>query len=226
MVIPDSVIELGEKCFYQCKNLRRVEFGVSPSLKKIGDLCFAGSCLQSFNIPASVVDVGRGILNECPINDENFTCDSGAFVARGFLQLSKDSRVCYGAICSVSEIIIPDCVVVLNVKCFYGCSSLQRVTFNASSNLKFIYEDVEYNSIQELENDLSIRRTVKHSICFDKAMISTPQMRQDCSPGRCIVCAVFGILNDEFSKFFGVLLKTFITRKASDYIRNYTFRQS
>ena len=35
-----------------------------------------------------------------------------------------------------------------------------------------------------------------------------------------------GFLNDEFSKFFGVILRTFINRKASDYIRNYTFRQS
>lgn len=40
------------------------------------------------------------------------------------------------------------------------------------------------------------------------------------------MCTVFRIINDEFSKFFGVILRTFINRKASYYIRYYTFRQS
>lgn len=53
-------------------------------------------------------------------------------------------------------------------------------------------------------------------------MILTPKMRQDCSSER---CTVFGILNYEFSKFFDVILRAFISHKVFDYIRNYTFRQ-
>ena len=37
---------------------------------------------------------------------------------------------------------------------------------------------------------------------------------------------VFRIFNNEFSKFFGVVPGTFINRKASDYIGNYTVWQS
>ena len=56
-------------------------------------------------------------------------------------------------------------------------------------------------------------------------MILTPQMRQDIRQED-VSCTVFRILNDEFSKFFRVILRTFINRKVSDYIRNYTFWQS
>ena len=41
-----------------------------------------------------------------------------------------------------------------------------------------------------------------------------------------VSCTIFRVFNDEFSKFFRVVLRTFINRKVSDYIWNDTFRQS
>ena len=41
-----------------------------------------------------------------------------------------------------------------------------------------------------------------------------------------VPCTVFWVFNDEFSKLLGAVLGTFINRKASDYIRNYTCGQS
>ena len=37
--VPDSVVELGEKCFENCKNLRRVTLVDYPSLSVSVDVC-------------------------------------------------------------------------------------------------------------------------------------------------------------------------------------------
>ena len=38
--IPNNVRELCDRCFYRCKSLRRVNFGSSSSLERIGASCF------------------------------------------------------------------------------------------------------------------------------------------------------------------------------------------
>ena len=42
--------------------MRRVTFGPSSSLERIGDFCFGGSPLVGFKPPPSVRDVGRSIV--------------------------------------------------------------------------------------------------------------------------------------------------------------------
>lgn len=39
VIIPDNVVELGDKCFCYCKCLRNVTLGPSSKLQQIGDLC-------------------------------------------------------------------------------------------------------------------------------------------------------------------------------------------
>ena len=52
--IPNSVSELCDRCFYKCKRLRRVTFGSSSSLKRIGVSCFWTSGVEEVSIPDGV----------------------------------------------------------------------------------------------------------------------------------------------------------------------------
>ena len=51
---PDSVRELCNYCFRECKSLRRVMFGSSSSLEQIGAHCFDRSGVEEMNIPDNV----------------------------------------------------------------------------------------------------------------------------------------------------------------------------
>ena len=46
--VPDSVCELCDGCFSTCESLRRVTFGPSSSLERIGALCFYRCSLVRF----------------------------------------------------------------------------------------------------------------------------------------------------------------------------------
>ena len=39
--IPDSVVELGDRCFYGCKSLRRIRFGTGSRLERVGAEAFS-----------------------------------------------------------------------------------------------------------------------------------------------------------------------------------------
>ena len=52
--IPNTVRELCDQCFKGCENLRRVTFGSSSSLERIGVSCFNGTALDEVSIPDSV----------------------------------------------------------------------------------------------------------------------------------------------------------------------------
>ena len=52
--IPDSVEELCDQCFCECKSLSRVTFGESSSLKLIGKEAFCGSGVRESHIPDGV----------------------------------------------------------------------------------------------------------------------------------------------------------------------------
>ena len=59
--IPDSVVELCEGCFKECKSLRRVTFGASSSLERIGVSCFEGSGVEEVSVP----DCVRELCDDC-----------------------------------------------------------------------------------------------------------------------------------------------------------------
>ena len=78
--IPDSVPELCDGCFRGCKSLRRVTFGPSSSLERIGADCFYRCRLVECEIPASVRAIGGGAFGEfdrwhCVPRWVQFPCD-------------------------------------------------------------------------------------------------------------------------------------------------------
>ena len=64
MIIPDSVTEIGDSAFFNCKNLTSVTIG--NSVTSIGDQAFYGcSSLTSATIPAGVTSIGGLAFGEC-----------------------------------------------------------------------------------------------------------------------------------------------------------------
>ena len=62
--IPDSVLEIGDLCFYSCKNLKVVK--LSESLIDLGDAVFSDcQSLESITIPRSVQQLGDGLFMGC-----------------------------------------------------------------------------------------------------------------------------------------------------------------
>ena len=136
--IPDSVEEICDKCFYGCRNLSRVTFGESSSLKRIGHWAFHRSGLTDFSLPGNVMSVGGASFSECPMTSF-VICDANQLfdVVDHFL-MSTDFRVCYGCIGELNEVVIPDSVEELSCNCFYEAKGLSRIKFGERSSLKVI----------------------------------------------------------------------------------------
>lgn len=62
--VPDSVVEIGDLCFYSCKNLKDIK--LSESLIDLGDAVFSGcQSLERVVIPRSVQKLGDGLFMGC-----------------------------------------------------------------------------------------------------------------------------------------------------------------
>ena len=136
--IPDSVRELCDDCFKGCWSLRRVTFGPSSSLERIGARCFYGCALVECEIPASVRAIGGGAFGECALTGGIVCRDGCSFRALDGLVLSDDLSICFSSYGVLSSVCVPDCVRELCDGCFKGCWSLRRVTFGPCSSLERI----------------------------------------------------------------------------------------
>ena len=63
--ISNNVRELCDRCFCECQSLRRVNFGASSSLERIGVSCFQWSGVEEVSIPDGVRDLCDGCFREC-----------------------------------------------------------------------------------------------------------------------------------------------------------------
>jgi len=76
-VIPDSITEIGQNTFNNCKNLVSVTIGANSSLAKIGNNAFSGcSSLEEIYLPAAFLELGDSVFNNCG-SLKNFTVAQG-----------------------------------------------------------------------------------------------------------------------------------------------------
>ena len=113
-------------------------FGESSRLERIGTMCFAHSGLESFQMPASVISVGGGAFNGCPLEGGFHCSDECCFRVIGNLLVDKSERVCISCLGLAREVVIPDSVRELCDKCFCECESLNQIRFGLSSSLERI----------------------------------------------------------------------------------------
>lgn len=137
--IPDSVVELGDRCFHNCPSLKVVRFGPGSSLLRIGVGAFDqmfnrswglnGFALVTINIPDGVREIPEVCFRRCTALTE--------------VKFGPNSELeCLGVEAFVNSglrtIIIPDTVRRLQDRCFEGCKFLCEVLFNESSKLESI----------------------------------------------------------------------------------------
>ena len=138
MSIPDGVRELCDGCFKGLSGLRRVTFGPSSSLERIGVEAFGAVREQGKYKPCGLVEISipAGVRELCD------GCFKGCSSLRRVTFSPSSSLERIGVSCfkrtGVESVAVPDSVRELCDGCFKGCSSLRRVTFGPSSSLEWI----------------------------------------------------------------------------------------
>ena len=126
--IPHNVRELCDGCFRECKSLRRVMFGSSASLERIGVSCFQETRVEEVAVPDSVRELCDGWFKGCMwLRLVTFGPSSSLErIGADWIQSM-----------SVEEVAVPDACELCD-GCFKGCRSLRRGTFGSSSSLERI----------------------------------------------------------------------------------------
>ena len=142
VIIPNNVCELCDCRFRWCKSLRRVMFGSSSSLKRIGVSCFELSRIEEVSVPGGVRELGDRCFKQCE-NLRRVVFGPSSSLERIGVSCFEDA--------GFEEVNIPDSVRELCDSCFKGCKSLWRVMFGALSSLERIgascFEDAGFEEV-------------------------------------------------------------------------------
>ncbi|MBR3631376.1 MAG: leucine-rich repeat protein [Oscillospiraceae bacterium] len=115
--IPDSVIRIGEGAFQGCKNLKKVRFGLNPSLREIDGCAFKGSGIVSVSLPGKLRSIGDEAFSSCGFLSEVWL--PGSLTTIGDEAFYRCS--------SLEEIEIPARVSEIGQKAFKYCENLTCV---------------------------------------------------------------------------------------------------
>ena len=169
--IPDSVTEIGERAFFECRSLREVR--IPDSVTEIGIFAFCKcSSLREIRIPDSVTEIRKSAFVGCYsarfiVDSKNryYSSKDGAL----FNKEAKTLIVGYPLVCngvcnipdsvtevrnwafdgcgSLREVCIPDSVKEIGENAFYGCDSAR---FIVDPNNRF-YESVDGKLVTKKE---------------------------------------------------------------------------
>lgn len=96
IIVPDSVTELSETCFWGCENLKEVIFSESSKLKKIGNRAFEFSPITELTLPSFEVQISNTAFGRCQTDIENLKLKSyvkpqvAAITSQGSYKLTWD----------------------------------------------------------------------------------------------------------------------------------------
>jgi len=120
IILPSSVVQLGDYVFYGCFELTSVT--LNEGLQKIGVGSFLGcKLLTAINLPATVNELGKNVFYMCEALQTVNIPDAVTALPTGL----------FSGCLSLRQITIPNSVVSMSVNTFKGCSSLTEVTMPA-----------------------------------------------------------------------------------------------
>ncbi len=116
IVIPDSVISIGDYAFNFCKSLTEVV--IPNSVTSIGDYAFSDcESLTEVVIPDSVTSIGDRAFYDCYSLTEIVIPDS----------VTSIGEEAFSGCCLLTEVVIPDSVTSIGEKAFISCSRLTKI---------------------------------------------------------------------------------------------------
>ena len=124
ITIPDGVTEIGNQAFYGCSNLESVT--IPDSVTSIGVSAFSGcSNLATITIPNNVTSIGVNAFSEC----SSLAAFYGKFASADNRCLIIDGKLnAFALSCGAISYTIPNNVISIGHKAFFGCSSLTSIT--------------------------------------------------------------------------------------------------
>ena len=147
IVVPNSVISIGDRAFSCCSSLSNIV--IPDSVNSIGDYAFSGcSSLSSIVIPDSVTDIGNDAFSHC-------SSLSNIVVSNSVISIGNGA---FSGCSSLSNIVIPDSVTDIGNGAFSGCLLLEYISIpksviclneNPFSDWKGVLECLSPNFIYE-----------------------------------------------------------------------------
>ena len=157
VVLPNSLIEIGNHAFYNCECLK--EINIPNSVISIGDWAFSQcSSIKTINIPNSVERIGDGAFSGCSNLQTIDIPDSVESIGDGAFFFCTD----------LQTVNIPNSVKSIGNGAFYFCTNIQTV--NIPNSVESIGNGAFYccSSLKEIDIPNSVERI------GDKAFEGTP----------------------------------------------------
>lgn len=125
--MPDSVANIGDSAFRSCINLTSVT--IPDGVASIGNYAFYNcNGLTDVTIGSGVASIGYSAFDDCS-SLTSFTVDDGNanYKSVNGLLLSKDGTTLIKGV--NGDVTIPESVTSIEQCAFYGCSSLENLSF-------------------------------------------------------------------------------------------------
>lgn len=151
VTLGENVVMIGTQAFSHCTGLQSVT--LNEKLYSIGDYAFEYcSAMKSLDIPASTEEIGYGVfqltsglisINVAPENRVYMSIDGVLYTA------DKKSLICFPAASMITDLVIPDEVVIIDENAFLPAVNLESITIGPKA---IIVEPMTFSSCIGVKN--------------------------------------------------------------------------